>query len=129
MTREKMVKPMRTVHATALEDRESCLASVAHLLRIALGNTGQSRRVADFLLAWHNAQENGGWDPTDLWNVDVAIADDILIALHLLRRENRYPGDLGFQKEIDQIWERWRAGKHNRESESSDSDANESERR
>ena len=35
---------------------------------------GQARRVADFLLAWHNAPENGGWDPTDLWNVDDAIA-------------------------------------------------------
>lgn len=61
-----------------------------------------------FLLAWYNAQENGGWDPTDLWNIDATIADDILTALHLLRVESRYPGDLGFQKEIDQIWERWR---------------------
>ena len=110
MTREH-VTPMKTVHTTALQGRESCVASVARLVRVAVGNTGQSRRVADFLLAWHNAQENGGWDPTDLWNLDAAIADDILIALHLLRRGNRYPGDLGFQKEIDRIWALWRAGK------------------
>ena len=31
-------------------------------------DTGQARRVASFLLAWHNAEENGGWDPTDLWS-------------------------------------------------------------
>jgi len=128
MSREQLVKPVRTGNSTALESRDCCFPSVARLMRIATRDTGQSRRIADFLLAWHNAQENGGWDPTDLWNVDAAIADDILIALHLLRRENRYPGDLGFQKEIDQIWELWRAGKHNGQSESS-SDANESERR
>ena len=118
MTREQLVTSMRAVHATALESRESGLASVARLMRIALGNTGQSRRAADFLPAWHNAQENGGWDPTDLWNLDAAIADDILIALHLLRRENRYPADLGFQKEIHQIWQLWRAGKRSGQSKS-----------
>ena len=31
-----------------------------------------ARRVANFLLAWHNAEENGGWDLVDLWNVDAA---------------------------------------------------------
>lgn len=118
MTREQLVTSMRTVQATALEDRDSCLACVSRLMRIALGNTGQSCRVADFLLAWHNAQENRGWDPTDLWNVDAAIADDILIALHLLRRENRYPADLGFQKEIHQIWQLWRASEGSGQSKS-----------
>ena len=46
--------------------------------QIAKRDTGQSRRVANFLLAWHNAEENGGWDPTDLWGVDTAIAEDML---------------------------------------------------
>src|SRR5437660_8651895 len=92
----------------AAEKREARMQSVARLMRIATGDTGQCRRVADFLLAWHNAEENGGWDPTDLWNVDTAIAEDMLTALRFLRTENRYPGDLGFQKEIDRIWELWR---------------------
>lgn len=39
-------------------------------------DTGQSQRVANFLLAWQNAEENGPWDPTDLWNVDTAVAED-----------------------------------------------------
>jgi hypothetical protein len=100
---------MRTVHAIALEDHESCLASVAHLMRLALGNTGQSRRVADFLLAWHNADENGGWDPTDLWGLDTALAADILAVLHLLCEEHAYPETLGFGEELKAIWQLWRA--------------------
>ena len=45
----------------------AALAVVARLLVIAKTNSGQARRVADFLLDWHNAEENGGWDPVDLW--------------------------------------------------------------
>ena len=85
------------------------VAALGRLMRIALRGTGQSRRVADFLLAWHNAQENGGWDPTDLWSIDTAIAEDIVAAIKLLREVHRYPGDLGFQREIQQIWELWKA--------------------
>ena len=65
--------------------------------------TGPSRRVANFLLAWHNAEENGGWDPTDLWNVDTAIAEDMLAVLKLAKDSHRYPGDLGFEPEIEAI--------------------------
>ena len=32
-----------------------------------------------------NAEENGGWDPVDLWNVDDAIADDMLTVARLIR--------------------------------------------
>jgi hypothetical protein len=73
--------------------------ALGRLLDIARRDMGQSRRVADFLLAWHNAEENGGWDPTDLWNVDVAIADDMLTVLRFTRESHRYSGDLGFEEE------------------------------
>ena len=36
------------------------LEALTRLIEIAQKDTGQSRRVADFLLAWHNAAENGG---------------------------------------------------------------------
>ena len=71
-------------------------------------DTGQSRRIANFLLAWHNVQENGGWDPTDLWNVDAAGAEDVLAVLKLANDSRRYPGDLGFEPEIEAIWRLWR---------------------
>ena len=41
------------------------LEALTRLIEIAQKDTGQSRRVADFLLAWHNAAENGGWDVTN----------------------------------------------------------------
>lgn len=75
---------------------------------IAYRDTGQSRRIANFLLAWHNAEENGGWDPADLWNVGTAVADDLLIVLKLASESRRYPGDLGFDLEIKAIWQLWR---------------------
>lgn len=84
-------------------------AALARLIPIALRDTGQSRRVADFLLAWQHAQENGGWDPTDLWSIDSAIAEDIIAAIKLLCAVRRYPGDLGFQREIERMWELWKA--------------------
>ena len=108
MTGKEMIESSTN---TGAAESEAWMQSVARLMRIARGDTGQCRRVADFLLAWHNAEENGGWDPTDLWNVDAAIAEDMLTALRFLRTENRYPGNLGFQKEIDRIWELWRASK------------------
>lgn len=44
-------------------DQEAALSAIRRLMTIASQDTGQSRRVANFLLAWHNAEGNGGWDP------------------------------------------------------------------
>ena len=85
-------------------------AALGRLLRIARQGTGQARKVADLLLACHNAEENGGCDPVDLWSVDHAIADDMLIVLDLVRESQRYPGDLGFRDEIAAVWRLWRGG-------------------
>lgn len=82
--------------------------ALERLLRIARGDTGQARRVANFLLAWHNAEENGGWDPVDMWSLDDAIADDMLAVLRLVRESHRYPDALGFADEIAAVWRIWR---------------------
>jgi hypothetical protein len=87
------------------------LEALGRLCAIARRDTGQSRRVACFLLAWHNAEENGGWDPTDFWNVDTAVAEDILAVLKLACDSRKYPGDLGFEPEITAIWQLWRGPK------------------
>ena len=44
---------------------EAQAAALERLIDIAQRDTGQSRRVADFLLAWWNAGECGGFDLTD----------------------------------------------------------------
>lgn len=92
----------------ALFDEQKAYEALARLLTIARGNSGQARRVANFLLAWHNADENGGWDPVDLWNVDESLASDILKVLALVKESRRYPDGLGFEKEIKAVWELWR---------------------
>jgi predicted lipid carrier protein YhbT len=93
------------------EAQKKALPALERLLKIAQRDTGQSRRCADFLLAWHNAGENGGFDPTDLWNVDAEIADDMLTVLALIRSRRSYPDELGFEREIQLVWELWRAGR------------------
>jgi hypothetical protein len=85
--------------------------ALERLLRIARHDTGQARRVANFLLAWHNAEENGGWDPVDMWNVDAAIAGDMLTVMRLISESHRYPDGLGFSEEIASVWRLWRGGK------------------
>ncbi|HWE53628.1 MAG TPA: hypothetical protein VG273_27815 [Bryobacteraceae bacterium] len=85
------------------------LKVIARLIEIARRDTGQSRKVADFLLAWHNATENGGWDITDLWSVDEQIAADMLTVLeYVASNPGKYPSDIGFEREIEIIWRLWR---------------------
>lgn len=49
-------------------------AALERLVRIAKRDTGQSRRVAEFLLSWWNASNCGGFDLTTMWGVDAQIA-------------------------------------------------------
>jgi hypothetical protein len=89
-------------------DEREAWAALERLFQSAHQDTGQARRVANFLLAWHNAAENGGWDPVDLWNVDEAIAGDMLTVMRLVKESRRYPADLGFEEEIKAVWQAWR---------------------
>ena len=41
-------------------------AALERLIKIAQGDTGQTHRVADFLLAWWNAGDCGSFDLTNL---------------------------------------------------------------
>jgi hypothetical protein len=85
-------------------------AALERLIRIAQGDSGQYRVVADFLLAWWNAAEHGGFDLTGLWAVDAAIAQDMLTVFAQLLRCRRYPDSLGYGEQFDTIVRRWRSG-------------------
>ena len=78
-------------------------------LSVASQDTGQGRHVADFLLYWHNAEENGNWSITDLWSVDTQIADDMLALLVFIRHYHRYPHQVGFGPQMQAVWNLWRA--------------------
>lgn len=54
-------------------------AALEGLLGIARHDTVQSRRVANFILAWWNAESLGGFDLSDICAVDRKIARDVAI--------------------------------------------------
>lgn len=83
-------------------------SSLDRLLTIARTDSGQARRVANFLLAWWNAEEHGGFDLTDLANVDRTIAEDMATIFTSLAQSPAvyYPDNR--RAEIEQIIARWR---------------------
>ncbi|CDZ28711.1 hypothetical protein NOJ05_01625 [Neorhizobium galegae] len=78
------------------------------LLGIADQDTGQGRRVGNFLLAWWNAEAHGGFDLTSLANVDREVSDDMATVCTWLAREEDvvYPYD--YRGEIEQTITSWR---------------------
>jgi hypothetical protein len=89
-------------------DIEPPLAALRRLVAIAQSDTGQSKRVANFLLAWWNAGDCGGFDLTDLWGLDRAIADDILSVIQLIALRHSYPDSYGFSPQFEQLVKDWR---------------------
>ena len=82
--------------------------ALERLIAIAQGDTGQSRRVAEFLLAWWNAGTCGGFDLTNLFAVDYAIARDMLCVMELIQETRRYPDTLGYGPQFERIVAEWR---------------------
>jgi hypothetical protein len=66
-------------------------AALERLIQIGQADTGQSRIVANFLLAWWNAAECGGFDLTEVWGVDTSIAVDMPRVFALLAGCHQYP--------------------------------------
>ena len=80
------------------------------LIRVAQGHTEKSRRVANFLLAWWNAAECGGFDLTDVWGVDTALSADMLKVFALVVACQHYPDTLGYGKPFEAIVRAWSPG-------------------
>lgn len=85
-------------------------SAVGRLLTIAKSDTGQSRRVADFLPAWWNGRELGDFPIEHLWNVDRAISADMVMILGFLAEQPAavYAGALGYDEEMRNLVEQWR---------------------
>lgn len=95
------------MHSSLLEKSR---AALERLMQIAQGDTGQSRIVANFLLAWWNAGECGGFDLTQVWGVDTSIAVDMLRVFALLAGCHQYPDAMGYSKRFEAIVRAWRPG-------------------
>ncbi len=77
------------------------MEALRRLVAIAKKDHGQSRRVANFLLAWWNPNTCGGFDLTDLWAVDTAIAADMVVVFALVARHSAYPDTLTPELQAD----------------------------
>jgi hypothetical protein len=82
--------------------------ALKRLLEIGAADTGQSRRVADFLLAWWNAGSCGSFDITTAWGLDDAIVEDVITVFALAARCNSYPDTLGYEQEFERVVHAWR---------------------
>lgn len=82
--------------------------ALSRLLKQASANTKQAQCVANLLLAWYDAPTFGYWDPVDLWRVDDTTGDDMIAVLQLAKESHSYIDELGFEGEIQLIWQIWR---------------------
>src|SRR4051812_776913 len=87
-------------------------AALERLLVIAQTDTGQSRCVAGFLLAWWNARACGGFAPPALWSLAPPIRDDVLAVLHLIAYHREQPAAYGHGVLFEALVKRWRPGLH-----------------
>lgn len=87
---------------------EPTRAAFERLLKVARSDTGQARRVADFIFAWWNAESLGRFDLADLFAVDLAISQDMATVFSYMasRSVAEYP-DL-YWGEIEQLIAQWR---------------------
>lgn len=85
-------------------------SAVQRLIIIAQSDTGQSQRVADFLLAWWNGGDLGHFPVEHLWNVDAAISADMVTILAYLAEQPSaiYANAFGFDAERRALVRSWR---------------------
>lgn len=84
-------------------------AALERLLEVARADTHQARYVANFLLAWRNAKELDGFDLTDLWGLDTALREDLVVLLGFIAMNQVYPSAYGFRSEFEDLVRQWRA--------------------
>lgn len=89
---------------------EDAAAATARLIAIARSDTGQAARVADFLLAWWNGDDNGHFPIHHLASVDDVIARDILTILWRIASEPAmiYADAFGQGPAMEELWHQWR---------------------
>ena len=82
--------------------------ALERLIAVAKKNTGQCRRVADFLLSWFNGPVCGGWGVTDVWHFDRSILDDIRVVFDFICEDTSYPDTFGYYDDFQEIARLWR---------------------
>lgn len=92
-------------------DYDAARAALTRLIPLAMADTGQARRVANFLMAWWNGPDLGHFEIADMFGLDVAVANDITAVIGFLGQNDRgavYIDSLGFAEEMQDIIALWR---------------------
>lgn len=93
------------------DDSQTPEDALRRLLAVARRDTGQSRRVADFLLAWWDASRHGGFDLTEVWGCDLQIRKDMLtVFIHIASNDGDHADHFGLADEFGELVDRWRCG-------------------
>ena len=83
-------------------------AALERLLEVARADTHQARYAANFLLAWWNAGELGGFDLTEAWGLDEALREDLVTLFGFIARTKVYPSAFSFRIEFEELVRLWR---------------------
>lgn len=86
---------------------ENQVEALNRLLVVAMRDTGQSRRVKDFLLAWWNADTFGSFDFRDAWSCDQDICEDMIMVFALVVKTCRYPDAFGYERQFEKLVKSW----------------------
>ena len=73
------------------------------LLQEAAGTGPAQRAAASLLLAWHDAQRYGGFDPRVVAGLPRSVFEDILCVVRLIARCRCHPGAAGYGGKIDSL--------------------------
>ncbi len=87
---------------------DAARAAFERLLGVARSDTGQSRRVANFILAWWNADSLGGFDLADIFTVDREIGRDMATVVASLAELSAAEYPEAYSAEIENLIRLWR---------------------
>jgi hypothetical protein len=95
---------------------EETKAALDRLFEIAIDySTGTSSRVANFLMAWWNARDYGGFDFTDFWMFDDCTRQDCFTVLRFVADNKTYLDELPeYQAKFKRVHAQWRPEKKKR---------------
>ncbi len=81
--------------------------ALGHLIEVADGDTGQSARIATFLLSWWDGAE-GGAPIVDIGEVDRELREDMLIVIAYLAEHGvTYADAWGREADMGRLIDQW----------------------
>lgn len=79
--------------------------AIERLLSASNGCSGQTATIRQFLLAWWNADEFGGFNFTALWSLDDSLVDDVVAVFNFVAYHRIYPdaATVGFKEQFEAL--------------------------